>query len=453
MKTIPSASLEAEESVLGAIMIDYENLSDVIDRLTPEHFGYEFTRLIFNAVNELHSEKSPCDSLTVGQKLQDSGNIEQITGGMEYLVTIEDSARSLNPRPYLKILEEKRKLRHFQSICTSGLEMSRTIGLELSSAVDYVQSNALALDAQKKTVQSARDVYSSWLDNMENVRMKLQDHEILGYPTGLPDLDYKLNGFQNGKLYVIAGRPAMGKSAFMVNSLIAAGKHGHPINMYSLEMPNEEVFDRCISNYSGVDYGFLQRPNKLMNNDAWDSVTNASAALLNFKVTFNADDNIKLGQIRTGIRRWVKDTGGGPVFIDYLQLIQTPSGANNRVNEVGEISRQLKILAKECGIPIILLSQLSRNLEQRPNKRPINSDLRESGAIEQDADVIIMLYRDEVYNEDSPYKGVMEVIVSKQRGGSIGPVYASAQLNKMRVLPLLPEELSEMKPKETKRKL
>jgi replicative DNA helicase len=432
MSSIPSASLEAEESVIGAIMLDYENLADVIEKLSPDHFSYESTRLAFTAIDSLHSKKLGCDSLTVGQQLSDSGEIHNLSGGMKYLMDLEECARALNPRPYLRILEEKRQLRHFQAVCSTGLSLSRTAGEGLEVAIDYVQSNALALTAGKKAVCHQGDVGAEWLDIIENHRMVMKSGGIAGYSTGIAALDKRLSGYQSGKLIVIAGRPAMGKSIIAVSGLVAAGLAGNPVYIASLEMPNAEVYDRAVSHLSRIDYEKLQRPNELMTQDDWVVVTNSHAKLQEIKVSFCNEDNIVLGQLKTQIRTFVRDFGKGPAFIDYLQLIQTPSGANNRTNEIGEITRQLKLLAKELQIPIILLSQLNRSLEQRPNKRPMASDLRESGSIEQDADAIVMLYRDEVYNENSEYKGIAEFITVKHRGGKIGTDHAAANLGKMR---------------------
>lgn len=432
MNNIPSASLEAEESVAGAIMLDYEALGDVIEKLTADHFAYDSTRLAFTAIDELHSQKIGCDSLTVGQLLSDKGLIGQLAGGMKYLVDIEENARALNPRPYLRILEEKRQLRHFQSVCSTGLELSRTVGEGLETAIDYVQSNALALTTGKKAVLTVSEVGADWLDIIENHRMQLKADEISGYPTGIPALDKRLSGYQAGKLIIIAGRPAMGKSIIAVSGLVAAGLAGAPVYMASQEMPNSEVYDRAVAHSARLDYEKLQRPKQMMTDDDWVVLTNAHARLQSIKVSFCNEDNITLGQLKTQIRTFVRDFGKGPVFIDYLQLIQTPSGANNRTNEIGEITRQLKLLAKELEIPVILLSQLNRSLEQRPNKRPVSADLRESGSIEQDADIIVMLYRDEVYNENTEYKGIAELITVKYRGGKIGTDYAAANLGKMR---------------------
>jgi len=420
---IPPHSIQAEQSVLGGLMLSNSSWDTIADRVIKNDFYRREHQLIFAAIERLADHQKPFDVVTLSEELERIGALDE-AGGMAYIGTLaKDTPSAANIRAYADIVREhsvKRQLiRVGTDIADSGFQ---TDGRTVNELLDHAESQVFEIAEQqskgKVGFQNIKSLLTKAVDKIETLFE--QDEAITGLSTGFNDLDEMTSGLQPSDLLIVAGRPSMGKTTFSMNiAENVAISSGKPVAVFSLEMPGEQLVMRMLSSLGRIDQSRL-RSGKL-HEDEWPRLTSAVSIL--HEANLHIDDTASLTptEIRARARRLAREQGQlALVVIDYLQLMQAPGAGNNRTEEISVISRSLKALAKELSVPVIALSQLNRSLEQRPNKRPVNSDLRESGAIEQDADVIMFVYRDEVYNPDSPDKGTAEIIIGKQRNGPIG---------------------------------
>ncbi|KAF0192640.1 MAG: replicative DNA helicase [Gammaproteobacteria bacterium] len=420
---VPPHSIEAEQSVLGGLLLDNSAWDQVADMIGEKDFYRADHRLIYRAIGTLAAQNSPYDVITLSECLEKTRELDK-AGGLAYLgVLARNTPSAANIKAYADIVRERSVLRQL-------IQVGNEIG---SSGYNPQGRNATELldDAEKRVFQIAessgrgRDGFTSIKDLLVETVDRIdtlfqQDSPLTGIATGFTDLDELTAGLQAGDLIIVAGRPSMGKTAFSINiAEHAAIKSDLPVAVFSMEMPGPQLAMRMLSSLGRIDQHRL-RTGKLDDSD-WPRLTSAVGMLSEAKLFIDDSAALTPGELRARARRLVREHGQlGLIVIDYLQLMAIPGTRENRATEISEISRSLKALAKELKVPVMALSQLNRSLEARTDKRPIMSDLRESGAIEQDADVIIFIYRDEVYNEDTPEKGVAEIIVSKQRNGPIG---------------------------------
>lgn len=421
---VPPHSREAEQSVLGGIMLEPQAWDRIADRLVDTDFYYQAHRLIYKALQDLVSKEKPLDVLTVADILKAHHQIEAV-GGEAYLFELARNTPSVaNITAYADIIRERSVLR--QLIQVAGEIAQRAYqpkGMECTEILDEAERKVFAIAEQGPSTGgplNIKTVLASTIDRID--KLYHSQEAITGLATGFADLDEMTSGLQPADLVIIAARPSMGKTSFAMNiAEHAAIKSGKPVLVFSLEMPAESLAMRMLSSLSRIDQHRM-RIGKLEDDD-WPRITSAMSMLSKSPMFIDDTAALSPAEVRARARRLVKEHGQlGLIMIDYLQLMQVPGMSDNRTLEVSEISRSLKALAKELNVPVIALSQLNRGLEQRADKRPVMSDLRESGAIEQDADVIAFIYRDEVYNEESPDKGTAEIIIAKQRNGPIGKV-------------------------------
>ena len=421
---IPPHSIEAEQSIIGGLLLDNEAWDRVAERVVETDFYRHDHRLLFRSIVHLAEDNKPYDVVTLSNWLDTRGDLED-AGGFAYLATLaKDVPTAANIHAYADIVREKSILRQLISVGTEIADMAFTPGDNDSrSILDVAESKVFQIAdmgiRQEQGFRVVKKILKNTLDQIKE--LSEQGEGVTGVPTGYEELDELTNGLQRGDLIIVAGRPSMGKTTLAMNIAEYAAAHKKiPTAVFSMEMPGEQLTMRLLSSMGRIDQTRL-RNGRLLAED-WPRI--ASAVKIYSEVPLYIDDSAGLSpnEVRARARRLVREHGSlGLIVLDYLQLMQGNFGANeNRTAEVSGISRSLKALAKELDLPIVVLSQLNRSLEQRPNKRPIMSDLRESGAIEQDADVIMFIYRDEVYNPESENKGMAEVIIAKQRNGPIG---------------------------------
>ena len=423
---IPPHSIEAEQSVLGGLMLDNHAWERIADRVAEEDFYRYDHRLIFRAIVDLAEDDKPLDIITLSEWLGKRGDLED-AGGFAYLGTMaKDTPSAANISAYADIVRERSILRQLIGVGTSIADSAYSPGEKASKTLlDEAESAVFKIAEQgAKHVQNFKPIKALLKGTLERIHtLSKSDSTLTGLPTGYPDLDTMTSGFQKGDLIIVAGRPSMGKTTLAMNfAEYIALNNSKPVAIFSMEMPAEQLVLRMISSMGRINQTNLRTGN--LGEPDWPRI--AQAVEMFAKAALFIDDSPALSptEVRARARRLAREHGGlDLIVIDYIQLMQgSHSKSENRSSEISEISRSLKSLAKELEVPIIALSQLNRSLEQRPNKRPVMSDLRESGAIEQDADIIIFIYRDEVYNPESAEKGVAEIIIAKQRNGPIGVV-------------------------------
>jgi replicative DNA helicase len=442
---VPPHSIEAEQSVLGGLMLSNEVMEDVAVIVNDRDFYTQQHKAIFQSILSLSRHNKPFDLVTVVEHLASTGQLE-LAGDKEYLAElVKNTPGAANILYYAQIVRDKSILR---SLIQASNEVMETAyfpqGKDIREVLDVAESKIMSIaehgegkERQYKTMDVLLEAAINKIDELFNT-----EGTITGQATHLTDFDELTSGLQKGDLIIVAGRPSMGKTTFSMNMAEnIATKNNTPVAVFSMEMPGEALAMRMISSIGRIDAGRM-RTGKLQQED-WPKLNKAIQVLSQAKVYIDDTPALMITELRARARRIDKDirdlqrkeaiqagveeperavTGLGLIVVDYLQLMRGSAGAENRVNEISEISRGLKALAKELEIPVIALSQLNRSLEQRPNKRPVMSDLRESGAIEQDADLIIFIYRDEVYHPDSEDKGVAEIILGKHRNGALGTV-------------------------------
>lgn len=420
---IPPYSITAEQSVIGALMLDKQAWDKVADFLIEDDFYRRDHQLIYRAIKILAEKQSPLDVITLSETLEQPGWLEEC-GGLAYLATLaKETPSAANIVAYAEIVREKSVLRQLISSGSDIADLAfypqgrQTIEL-IESAEQKVFHIADQYRRKGTGFSPIKPLLAKAIDRIEMLFQK--EGHITGASTGFNDFDNLTSGMQPSDLVIVAGRPSMGKTTFAMNiAEHVAIKEQVPVAVFSMEMPGEQLAMRMISSLGRIDQHRV-RTGKL-EDDEWPRMTSAINILAETKLYIDDTPAMTPTEVRARCRRLARENDGklGLVVLDYLQLMQSP-GSESRVNEISDISRSLKALAKELNVPVIALSQLNRSLEQRPNKRPIMSDLRESGAIEQDADVIVFIYRDEVYNKDTTDKGTAEIIIAKQRNGPIG---------------------------------
>ncbi|MCE2773899.1 MAG: putative replicative helicase [Pseudomonadota bacterium] len=424
---IPPHSLEAESSVLGGLLLDNSAWDRVGDLVTDSDFYRYEHRLVFAAVAALINSSRPADVITVFEHLQSLGKADEV-GGLAYLNSLAQYVPSAsNIRRYGEIVRERAILR---KLVTASDEIATTAfspkGRPVAQILDEAEQKIFHIGEEgsrmKQGFQSMNSLVVQLLDRVEE--MSQNPNDITGVPTGFHDFDRMTSGMQPGDLIVLAARPSMGKTALAINiAENVAVQEGLPVAVFSMEMGASQLAVRIVGSIGRIDQGHL-RTGKL-SDDEWPRLTEAIEKLRNVSLHIDETPGLTTSELRANARRLSRQCGKlGLIVVDYLQLMSGSSsdGSDNRATELGEISRGLKMLAKELQCPVIALSQLNRSVEQRTDKRPMMSDLRESGAIEQDADVIMFIYRDDYYNKDSKEPGVAEVIIGKQRNGPTGTI-------------------------------
>lgn len=422
---VPPHSIEAEQSVLGGLMLDNAAWDHVADRINETDFYRADHRLIFRAVKSLAEQGSPFDLVTLAEWLERNARLDD-AGGFAYLgMLARDTPSAANIRAYADIVRERSVLRQ---LIRTGTEIANSAyqpqGRDSKELLDEAERNVFAIAEQGSRASQGfigiKELLTQAVDRIDTLFQ--QDNPITGVPTGWHDFDELTAGLQLSDLIIIAGRPSMGKTTFAMNLVEnAAIKHRLPVAVFSMEMPGDHLAMRMMSSLGRIDQHRI-RTGKLEDDD-WPRLTSAVSILAEAKLFIDDSAALSPTEIRARARRLQREHGRlGMIVIDYLQLMQVPGSSENRATEISVISRSLKALAKELQVPVVALSQLNRSLEQRPNKRPVMSDLRESGAIEQDADLICFIYRDEVYNPESNDKGTAEIIIGKHRNGPIGTI-------------------------------
>ena len=421
---VPPHSVEAEQAVLGGVLLDNGAWDRIADILAGAHFYRSDHRAVFNAVAALCEEGRPCDAVTVAERLDRDGQLES-SGGLAYLAELaENTPSAANIAAYAEIVRERAVLRELIRTSTEIADAAfRPEGRAALDLLDDAERRIFEIaergGAARQESVAIRDVLVSVMERIDELSRR--DSPITGVPTGFEDLDRKTAGLQYGDLVIVAGRPSMGKTSFSMNLVEEAAVRAElPVIVFSMEMPAEQLTMRMLSSLGRIDQQKV-RTGKL-DGDDWPRLTSTLEILNNTKIFIVDDAALTPTEMRARCRRLKREHGLGLVVIDYLQLMHVPGTRENRATEISEISRSLKALAKELMVPVVACSQLNRGLEQRQDKRPVMSDLRESGAIEQDADLILFIYRDEVYNEESKDKGKAEIIIGKQRNGPIGRV-------------------------------
>jgi len=424
---IPPHSIEAEQAVLGGAFLDKEAWDKVVERVREEDFYRKDHRIIFRAISQLSEEGQPYDIVTVAEWLENHQLLDE-AGGMRNLAALaENTPSASNISAYADIVRKRSILRQLISATT---DINDTVfnpqGRSSEQILEFAEQTVFEIaeneNRGRKSYQEIKEYLKEALNRVDELFHK--DSPITGIATGYDDLDIKTAGFQRSDLIIVAGRPSMGKTAFAVNiAENAAIKGQHSVAIFSMEMPGEQLAMRMMSSLGRIDQHKV-RTGKL-DDDDWPRLTSAVGILQESKMFIDDTPALTPAELRARCRRISREHGLDLVVVDYLQLMQVAGTNENRATEISEISRSLKAMAKELKVPVIALSQLNRSLESRTDRRPVMSDLRESGAIEQDADVILFIYRDEVYDEESNDKGTAEIIIGKQRNGPIGKVRLS----------------------------
>ncbi|MEH6499917.1 MAG: replicative DNA helicase [Pseudoalteromonas distincta] len=421
---IPPHSIEAEQAVLGGVMLENTTWERVVELLSEVDFYRHDHRLIFRALASLASRNQPFDVVTLAEELDRDGLIDQV-GGLAYLGQLAKNTPSVaNISAYTHIIRERSTLRKLISTSSDIADSAfNTKGKQANQILDDAERQIFAIaESRPKTggPESVNTLLTKAIDRIDTLFNS--DGAITGLSTGFADLDDMTSGLQPSDLVIIAGRPSMGKTTFAMNLVEnVVMRYDKAVLVFSLEMPGDSLVMRMLSSLGRIDQSKV-RAGRLEDDD-WPRLTSAVNLLNDRKLFIDDTAGLSPMEMRARARRVVREHGEiGMIMIDYLQLMQIGGASENRTNEISEISRSLKALAKEFNAPVVALSQLNRSLEQRPNKRPINSDLRESGAIEQDADVIMFVYRDEVYHPDTQDQGIAEIIIGKQRNGPIGSI-------------------------------
>ena len=414
---VPPHDEEAEEAVIGSMMTDKDAVISAIEVLKPEDFYREDNKIIYNAIMNLYAKAEPIDLITLKDELTSLGKLEPI-GGLEYLVSLPEKVpTTANVEKYIKIVEEKSILRSLIKTANELIEIGYRQNEEVEILMDSAEKKIFDLMQRKsqKGYSSIRDILVDTFTELE--QLYNQKQHITGVASGFIDLDNKTAGFHNSDLVLIAARPAMGKTAFALNiATNAAIKANIPVVIFSLEMSKEQCANRILCSQAMVDSEKVSKGD--VSDEEWSKLAVASGELSESAGIFIDDSaGINIAEIRAKCRKLKLEKNIGLVVIDYLQLIQGSGNTKSREQEIAEISRSLKILAKEINVPVIALSQLSRAPEARPDHRPMLQDLRESGSIEQDADIVMFLYRDDYYNPETEAKNIAEVIIAKHRAG------------------------------------
>ena len=419
---VPPHDEDAEQAVLGSMLTDNDAVMAAVEVLKEDAFYREDNKIIYQAILNLYSKSEPIDIITLKDELESMGKFEQV-GGFEYLASLPDKVpTTANVQKYIKIVEEKSVLRNLIKTANEIIELGYNPTEDVEDIMDGAEKKIFDIMQSKntKSYTPIKDVLVESFTNLE--KLYNQKQHVTGVPTQFYDLDDKTAGLHGSELILVAARPAMGKTAFALNiATNAALRANVPVAIFSLEMSKDQLVNRMLCSEAMVDSNKVRTGN--LDEEDWTKLAEAIGPLSEAGVYIDDTPGISVMEIRTKCRKLKMEKNIGLVVIDYLQLISGSNKRNgSREQEISEISRSLKVLAKELNVPVIALSQLSRAVEQRDDHRPMLSDLRESGAIEQDADIVMFLYRDDYYNKESAEKDIAEVIIAKQRGGSTGTV-------------------------------
>lgn len=419
---IPPHDIEAEQAIIGSMLTDKDAVIAAVEVLQEQDFYREDNKIIYSAILNLYNRAEPIDIITLKSELKSMGKFEAV-GGFEYIVQLPDKVPTTsNVEQYIKIVEEKSMLRALIKTADELITLGYDPTQEVEQVIDIAEKKIFQVMQKKnqKGYSSIKDILVDTFTQLE--QLYNQKESITGVPTGFVDLDYRTSGLHNSDLILVAARPAMGKSAFALNiATNAAVRAKVPVAIFSLEMSKEQMTNRILCSEAMVDSAKV-RTGKI-DDDEWAKLAATSGELSEAGIYIDDTPGISIMEIRAKCRKMKLEKNIGLVVIDYLQLVQgSNKKGGSREQEIAEISRSLKILAKEIDVPVIALSQLSRAPEQRIDHRPMLSDLRESGSIEQDADIVMFLYRDDYYNEDTEKKNIAEVIIAKHRSGATGTV-------------------------------
>ena len=421
MDRVPPQNNEAEQSVLGAVFLSKEALITAMEMLRPEDFYKTAHQRIFKTMMDLYEKGEPVDLVTVTAELQDHKLLDEV-GGVPYLTALAGSVpTAANVEYYAKIVEEKSLLRRLiltaTKIANEGYSREDEVGEIIADAEKYILEIA-----QKRNTGGFTPIRDVLLETYERIEFLSQRRgDVTGIPTGYPDLDKMTAGLQRSDLIILAARPSVGKTAFALNlAQNVAARAGETVAIFSLEMAASQLVQRMICAEGNLDASKMRSGS--LEEDDWQKLTMAIGTLAKAPIYIDDTPGVTVQDIRAKCRRLQAERGLGLIVIDYLQLIHGRGRGENRQQEVSEISRTLKGIARELNVPVIALSQLSRSVEQRQDKRPMMSDIRESGSIEQDADIVAFLYRDDYYDKESENKNVVEIIIAKQRNGPTGTV-------------------------------
>ena len=424
---LPPHSLEAEQSLLGGLLIDNEALDKVADLLSVKDFYRQDHQIIYQHIHRLIERSQPADIVTVGESLESNSELNTV-GGLEYLgLLAESTPTAANIRGYAQIIRERSIMRNLVEVGTDIVDNALSPqGRDAQQLLDESESKIFQIAEAGKNDRigftDLKELLPQVAERIDQLFQRDNPSDVTGIPTGYKDLDMMTSGLQPGDLIIIAGRPSMGKTSLALNMCeYVSVDTGLPTAVFSMEMASTQLVSRLIGSVGKLNQHKM-RTGQLDDND-WEKLSYALGQLNEAPIFIDEGSALNPYEVRARARRLHKQCGRlGLIVIDYLQLMGSAGSTENRATEISEISRSLKALAKELNVPVIALSQLNRSVEQRPDKRPVMSDLRESGAIEQDADVIMFIYRDEVYNPETPDKGIAEIILAKQRNGPVGRV-------------------------------
>jgi len=426
---LPPNSVEAEQSVLGGLLLENESLDKIADILNQSDFYRHDHRLIYTHITKLIEQNRPADIVTVAESLENSAELSSV-GGIAYLGALaQNTPTAANIRRYAEIVRERSIMRKLVEVGSGIAESAyNPQGRDAQQLLDEAEAKIFQIaesgNRGNQGFVNIQTLLPQVADRIDFLYQRENQGSVTGIPTGFDDLDERTSGFQPGDLIIVAGRPSMGKTAFSLNiAENVALDSKKPVAVFSMEMGATQLATRMIGSVGRLDQHRMRNGN--LEDEDWVRLTTALGKLNDAPIFIDEGAGLSSFDVRARARRLHRQTGGlGLIVVDYLQLMAGTSGraSENRATEISEISRSLKSLAKELNVPVVALSQLNRSGEQRPDKRPVMSDLRESGAIEQDADLILFIYRDEVYNPDSEDKGMAEIIIAKQRNGPIGRI-------------------------------
>ena len=444
----PPHSVEAEQAVLGGLLLDPAAWDTVADQVLPEDFYRPDHRLIFAAIGELAADGKPCDVVTVSQQLERTGKLDG-AGGLAYLSSVaRDTPTAANVRAYAEIVRERSLLRQLiragtdivSAVFNNDGETARTLVDRAEQKVFEIAEGTFRKRDGAVSVRSLLPAVIDQIDEWHN-----NPDQLRGLPTGFTEFDKLTGGLRPGDLVIVAGRPSMGKSTLAVNMAEYAAVNPNTkaaVAIFTMEMPSEQVVTRMLASIGGVPLNSL-RSGKISDDD-WVRITAATSQLSEARIFIDETSALTPTELRARARRIKREANGlDLIVVDYLQLMQVPGTQENRATEIAEISRGLKALAKELNVPVIAVSQLNRGVEQRVDKKPVMSDLRESGAIEQDADMILLIYRDEAYDKNSTRKGIADIDLAKHRNGETGTFHLTFQGQYTRFINFAPDAYAE----------
>ena len=421
MTRIPPHSVESEQSILGSILLDKDSIITVTETIKPDDFYKEAHKIIYECMITLSNKGEPIDLITLTEELRKQGHLNDI-GGISYITSLSTIVPTTsNVKYYADIVKEKSVLRKLIKASNEIINLGYSGATKIEDVLEQAEKSIFDI-SQEKTSDDFKSINLVLMDAYDMIeKLYTNKSDVTGITTGFKDLNKKINGLQRTDLILIAARPAMGKTAFSLNLVQNAALKGDAsIAVFSLEMSKEQLVQRMLSSQSSVELKKIKTGT--LNDNDWPRIIDAMAVLSDAKIHIDDTPGIKISELRSKCRKLKIEKGLDLVLIDYLQLMEGEGNNESRQQEISKISRSLKILAKELNCPVVALSQLSRAPEQRADHRPMLSDLRESGAIEQDADIVMFLYRDEYYHADSESKNIGEVIIAKNRHGETGSV-------------------------------